>query len=230
MEYWIDLTSWDPGGPMVPLRATLTLANQAAGTGWVRVSAPLDRTTMWVEDWGTRFTNRGHPYLAGGGGGDQTIEQEYTTRFTATGYRTYIRGGAQDTSSPLAQGQWSSWNRETVFFFPSMTSALAGATIHSIKLRSRFTHWGENVGTGSWCWHGETGMPASSPSTPHMVNTSGWTMGAAREISIIPQEFADWQSGVRRGFAFSTTNTSRQFYGKLSDNMADHWIEVRYTK
>lgn len=230
MDYWIDLTGWDPSGPTVPLRATLTLANYA-NNGTVRVAAPLDRTTMWVEDWGTSFPNRGRPYMAGGGGGDQPIVQRYTTRFTATALATYIRGGARDESSPRSVGQYSSWNRETAVFFPAMTATLAGATIERIILRSRFTHWYySSGGTASWCWHGETGIPASSPAKTFMVDTAGWPIGAAREISIIPSEFAAWQSGARRGFIFSTPDTSLTRYGRLSANLSDHYIEVTYTK
>lgn len=228
--HWIDLTHLDADGPDVPLRAALSLGN-FAGNGWVQAAAVVDRIWLVCEDWGSTFVDRGTPFYIDGGSSGTPPPVRQTQRWTASGMATYVRGGSRDESGGHVQGQYSSWNRETLFVFPSMTATLAGATIHRITCRSFFDSWYySDGGTGSWCWHGETGIPASSPAKTFMVDTAGWPRGAGREINIIPEEYADWQSGTRRGFMFSTPVTAWSHYGRLSSDLNQHWVEVEFSK
>lgn len=232
MTYWVDLRN-STSTTDIFLRSTISLAN-FANNGWCRVAATVNRCHMWVEDMGTQFADRGSPYFDAVGGGEQTPKVRTTSRWYATGWATWTRGGGRDTSvaNPV-QGQYSTVNRESAFFFDDMTATLAGKTIHRITLRTVARHWYGTTGTGRWHWHGMYGsIPSSSGlSSKFMVDTGGWPRGAAREINIIPSEFPAWQNGSRRGFGFSTASTGLEYYGYYSPNTGpsgDTWIEVDY--
>lgn len=206
------------------------LANQ----GWARVDAPVHPFQMYLEDLGTNLPELGIAYTSTGGGGGEASKTRYTKVYTATGWATYFRGGNRDTSaSKPTQGRagGSSYHRSCMFTFPSMVADLSGATIFSITLRSRADHWWYGSGgTGSWCWHGDSGIPSTSPALNFMRGEHNWPRGASREASIIPEEFEHWQSGARKGFGFDTSSTSETYYGLFSPNLSEHTITVEYEK
>lgn len=226
MSTILDLTNESRTRDLV---AVVSMAN-SENNGWVQAMTGFEPLWLEVHDVGNRYSNKGNPwYIAQGTPPTPKVRQ--TVRFNATAMATYRRGGARDETSGFVQGQYSSWNRETLIVFPSMTSTLSGAEIHRITCHSFFDSWYYNDGgTASWNWHGETGIPGSSPAKTFMVDTAGWPRGAAREINIIPEEFNGWKNGVRRGFIFSTPVTALSHYGKLSSDLNQHWIEVEYTK
>lgn len=230
MEYLIDTRDQPLDGDPQFLRAGVSLGNHLTN-GWCQVATTVNRAYIAVEDLGTNFPDRGTPYYDSGGGGLQPVKERTVQRWHPTSWGTYVRGGSRETgSSRPTQGQYSSTNRECLFIFPSLTSTLAGATIHRITLHAKFDHWYGPSGTGRWHWHEHSSLPGSGQYQNFMVDTGGWARGASREINIIPSEFAAWQNGTRKGFGFATSNTGLEYYGYLSTNMNDHWIEIDLEK
>lgn len=216
------------------LRAGLSLG-EFGNDGWAQVAAPVHRCIIAVEDMGTNFANRGTPYFDGAGGGLQPIRTRSVQRWYATGWATWVWGGSRDfTVSNPVQGQYSTINRESAFFFDDMTATLSGATIHRITLRTVARHWYGSSGNANWHWHNMFGsIPSSGQYQNYMVTYGGWPRGAARELNISPSDFGAWQSGARRGFGFATTSTDQKYYGYFSPNTGpsgDTWIEVDYEK
>jgi hypothetical protein len=207
----------------------------AGNTGFVRLFLGSELIVEDVGDW-----DKASPAYHSSGGGAQfdgdpvpppPTTQTYTSQWGAYDSRSYTGGNAfynynvgqmYQGLSPAGYG-----NLKSIAVFPDMTGALAGATIHYVRVYFNFNHWYYNSGgTARIGVHGHTGLPGTFGSVgPMTAFSGGWPKPGARWVELSPGHFDGFRTGQWRG-VYLEGDGGYGTYG-YADRPT---IEIRYTK
>ena len=137
--------------------------------------------------------------------------------FTSNAHACFFTGTSNRvTDGKLYQGSYNwSDNRETAYYFPSMTSALSGATISSIYLSAKSGHWWYGAGgTGRFHVHGQTaGATTGGMNKNHIGDVANWPRSATRGIYVPSYLFDMYKNGTLKGFGFRSDSLDPLYYG-----------------
>lgn len=151
-------------------------------------------------------------------------------------HRTFEASGyvAQATQGSLYQGRTPYYPSAGIYRsmagFPSMTSKLRGATIHSIEVYVYAQHWHYYAGgVASIGYHGQTSRPAKFSQTASQQVTQRFTArGQGRWIKLPTSSHAGFRDGRHRGITFYRNSNNVDYYGYFDPSRLR--IRVKYSK
>lgn len=159
-----------------------------------------------------------------------TSTQRLSLHRDATAVGTYRRGtpGVQSTTDAV-QGVYGSYgNREGLWLFADMTSALAGATVEKVVLRFTITHtYAASGGIAEVRLHGNMAFPSGAAGLNTGVANVGVKAGGSYAVTLTDAAtLAGFKSGAYRGFGLSTDSAAADRYvrGQYAS------IDITYTK
>lgn len=181
----------------------------------------------WIEDTGIDRTGAIEP-------SPPATRRSYTTTWTSTGFATYQGSGARKTNAEDVKQGYSSYDGDAkgLWIFPSMTSALSGATITKVEVYLYANHWYYNSGgTALIDLHDRTSIPSnwSSVNTTNGANSANWPKPGGRWVTMPSSVYAGLISGALRGVAVGPAGTTNLlYYGRF--NGAGAKIRISYWK
>jgi hypothetical protein len=226
-----------------PLSFLLGYGIFGGGGGRCKIVSAGDRPViMTIEDIGLAMPQTGEwrdgtsDAPAGGGGGGETapppVVKNYDQTWNATGLRSFTGSGstyAYNTGymysglSPAGYGDMSS-----MATFPSLTSALSGATITGIWIYVYYDFWYYGSGGTAYIgFHGQSSLTSTAPTRTYAFATSpSWPRAAGRWIKMSSSTYGGWQSGVHRGITLGGHGGGYTEYGYAHNPK----IRITYTK
>lgn len=228
------------GGTAGTIRLLATLSSDG-GAITVFNSGDGGDLRWWVEDAGLSVPDTGID-RTGRTGTTVTPPPEkknYTQTWTASAYRSFYTSGGTYTyntgklyqgNSPAVGGLQSMVTFGNGSLGQSITTALSGATITSIKAYFYFDFWYYNSGgTAKIGVHGSASLTSSLPgSYAHAVTSDAWPKPGGRWVSIPSSFWAGFKSGTYRGLTLGDTSPSTIEYGYANGSKTR--LEIKYTK
>lgn len=150
-------------------------------------------------------------------------------------HRTWEASGyvAQASQSSLYQGRTPYYPSAGIYRsmagFPSMTSKLRGATIHSIEVYVYAQHFHYAAGgVASIGYHGQTSRPAKFSQTASQQVTQRLKRNQGMWVKLPTSAHAGFRDGRHRGITFYRNSTNLDYYGYFDPGRLR--IRVKYSK
>jgi hypothetical protein len=152
-----------------------------------------------------------------------TTRKSYVTTWKSNGWAMYRSSGARKTNTDDIKQGWSSYDGDArgLWTFPSVTSALSGATVSKIEVYLYANHWYWNSGgTARVKVHGYSTIPGTlggtSPMT-HAIDSTKWPKPGGRWVTLPSSLYAGFKSGTYRGVGVGPAGTTNLlYYGRFN--------------
>lgn len=165
--------------------------------------------------------------------------ENYVQTWTANGYRSFegnSRYTYADGKNRMYQGDgpYAGMLRSIATFGngskgQSISSALSGATITSIRVTITFPHWYYGSGgTAELMLHGESSLPETLPSMTQATWKTKVPRGGTVTFAIPSTYWNGFKSGTYRGIGLGAGNSGFTYYGYAKGSSVK--LEIKYTK
>jgi hypothetical protein len=228
----------DLGTPGTELRLLVNVFSSASGIrvqddGWNRV---------WIEDIGPVVERQNFSPPTSGTGGT-TPSTKYTKTYSAIWTGSYQGDlSRRNSNGSMYHGQYSSTNgnqRSMIGFnYSQIQSDLSGATINSIKITLKNSHWYYNA--GGTCRIGSHNSSAGSAPTTfsgasNIVTVSDWGYGATKTVSLSTSTYGNgFRDNTIKGITIGPgASTDKEYYGYFvggASSSSRPKLTITYTK
>lgn len=162
-----------------------------------------------------------------------TTRKTYTTTWKSTGYRTWTGSGSVSygAGTDIKQGYESvEGDCKGIWIFPSVTSALSGATVIKVEAYLYANMWYYNSGgTGLIKVHGSASLPSVVPTLTTALSSANWPKPGGRWVTLPSSLYAGFKSGTYKGVGVGPAGTTNKlYYGRF--NGAGAQLRITYTK
>lgn len=165
--------------------------------------------------------------------------ENYTQTWSPTGYRSYDGSSTYsyaEGSNRMYQGNGPyAGTLTSIATFgsgskgQSITSALSGATVTSVKVKMTFPHWWYGSGgTAQLMLHGVTSLPSTKPTLTYATSKSGIPRGGTVTFSVPSSFWAGIKSGTYDGVGLGNGTSGLTYYGYAKASSVR--LEIKYTK
>ncbi|HEY6020690.1 MAG TPA: hypothetical protein VIY48_12590 [Candidatus Paceibacterota bacterium] len=162
-----------------------------------------------------------------------TTRMTYTTTWKSTGYRTWTGSGSLSygAGTDVKQGYESvEGDCKGIWVFPSVTTALSGATVIKVEAYLYANMWYYNSGgTGLIKVHGSASLPSTVPTLTTALSSANWPKPGGRWVTLPSSLYAGFKSGTYKGIGVGPAGTTNKlYYGRF--NGAGAQLRITYTK